>query len=334
MTSSAPSSPSSDKDSTRSRLRATREPLAHSTRRRGLGLGRQPSTQTSSSRRSERESECLARYRDSTGRVRELITRRGAAGSTLVMDRDAATRRDRRLVAHLGADEPQENATLVCDRYVRDAHRGRCRRVTVRDLAGDPYANEASATTVSAARVRACELADPHNAALYCLDLVPAGSIRTLRWRAHRPRPGLAEPRPVSLRQVVGALESYEPACELTLGALALYGRDPCISIGVVRSEHARLRASPIVLNSRLRAVVLGAVDLDGVSMSEIALRCGRVKRDSKGNASGETSWLARRIGLVPESGATRPTPWIHSDVLALIARAGLGISPREVELE
>lgn len=252
----------------------------------------------------------------------------------LVMDRDAATRRDRRLVAHLGADEPQENATLVCDRYVRDAHRGRCRRVTACDLAGDPYANEASATTVSAARVHASELDDPHNAGLYRLDLVPAGSIRALRWRAHASRPGVAEPRPVSLRQVVGAVESYEPACELTLGALALYGRDPRISIGVLRSEHARLRASPIVLNRRLREVVLAAVDLDGVSMSEIALRCGRIKRDGNGNASGETSWLARRIGLVPESGATRPTPWMHSDVLGLIARAGLGVSPREVELE
>jgi hypothetical protein len=31
--------------------------------------------------------------------------------------------------------------------------------------------------------------------------------------------------------------------------------------------------------------------------------------------------------------GKPRPTPWVHSDVLALIARDGLGISPREVEL-
>jgi len=27
------------------------------------------------------------------------------------------------------------------------------------------------------------------------------------------------------------------------------------------------------------------------------------------------------------------PTPWVHSDVLALIARRGLGLSPREVEV-
>ncbi len=29
----------------------------------------------------------------------------------------------------------------------------------------------------------------------------------------------------------------------------------------------------------------------------------------------------------------SRPTPWVHSDVLGLIAREGLRISPREVEL-
>jgi hypothetical protein len=67
--------------------------------------------------------------------------------------------------------------------------------------------------------------------------------------------------------------------------------------------------------------------------MSEIAIRCGRVKRDSRGNESGETSWLARRLGMLPEGGHETPTPWVHSDVLALIARRGLGISPREVEL-
>jgi hypothetical protein len=67
--------------------------------------------------------------------------------------------------------------------------------------------------------------------------------------------------------------------------------------------------------------------------MSTIAIRCGRVKRDRRGNESGETSWLARRLGLLPEAGQVMPTPWIHSDVLALIARRGLGVSPREVEL-
>ena len=87
------------------------------------------------------------------------------------------------------------------------------------------------------------------------------------------------------------------------------------------------------MLDRGLRESVLDAVERQGLSMSEIAIRCGRVKLDRNGNESGETSWLARRLGLLPEGGRDAPTPWVHSDVLALIARCGLGISPREVEL-
>jgi hypothetical protein len=67
--------------------------------------------------------------------------------------------------------------------------------------------------------------------------------------------------------------------------------------------------------------------------MSEIAIRCGRRKWDQRGCESGETSWLARRIGMLPEGGESEPTPWVHSDVLALIACNGLGLAPCEVEL-
>jgi hypothetical protein len=96
--------------------------------------------------------------------------------------------------------------------------------------------------------------------------------------------------------------------------------------------ELERLLRSSVVLNRRLREAVVRQV-LAGESMSEIAIRCGRFKRDRRGRRSGETSWLARRIGHMPEGGQTRPTPWIHSDTLALIARDGLGLSPHEVEL-
>ncbi len=90
---------------------------------------------------------------------------------------------------------------------------------------------------------------------------------------------------------------------------------------------------SPIVLNRALREAVLERVERGDLSMSEIAIRCGRVKHDAHGNMSGETSWLGRRLGLLPEGGKSSPTPWIHTDVLALIARRGLGVPPREVEL-
>jgi hypothetical protein len=61
---------------------------------------------------------------------------------------------------------------------------------------------------------------------------------------------------------------------------------------------------SKIVLNRGLRQAVLAAAAAQGLSMSEIAVRCGRVKHDSKGKESGETSWLARR--LCPRSSAGR----------------------------
>jgi hypothetical protein len=139
--------------------------------------------------------------------------------------------------------------------------------------------------------------------------------------------------RVVSVREAIAALQDYEPVRSRTVRALRAHLHDPAVSVAALRAELQRVDASRIVLNRALREAVLDAVGDGGLSMSEIALRCGRLKYDMRGNASGETSWLARRIGLVPESGRSQPTPWVHSEVLALIAREGLGISPREVEL-
>ena len=68
--------------------------------------------------------------------LREVIARRRRDGCLLVVDRDAQTRGDGQLVAQIAAEEPAANAALVCALYLRDAHRGRCRRVTVEDLIG------------------------------------------------------------------------------------------------------------------------------------------------------------------------------------------------------
>jgi hypothetical protein len=182
----------------------------------------------------------------------------------------------------------------------------------------------------------------------YRVELVHSGmSIPELRWCRRPPgplradgepipagrEPLSADGEPVSMREVVASLESYEPIRTLTVRALSLHGGAGEVSTTVLRAELARVQESPIVLNRRLREAVLEAVEHQALSMSEIAIRCGRVKRDRRGNESGETSWLARRLGLLPEGGQSTPTPWIHSDVLALIARSGLGLSPREVEL-
>jgi hypothetical protein len=274
---------------------------------------------------------CLGRYVDREGRVREVVALPGAARSTLIVDRDTATGSDLRLVAHLAPDEPTENAALVCASYIHQVRLSGCR---CRPLAADDL------------RAAPLELGDEHTddgeahaepvdgeGATYRLHERASGKVaRELRWSRHDPRAG-SQATTVSVRDAIGALERYEPIRTLTLRAVANARGVRELSTAVLGAELARVLRSPIVLNRGLREAVVSRVVKEGLSMSEIALRCGRVKNDARGGESGETSWLARRLGLVPEGGKGRPTPWIHSDVLALIARRGLGVSPREVEL-
>jgi hypothetical protein len=275
----------------------------------------------------------LGRYTDPRGRRRELQARPGRGGSTLVVDCDAEWGEPCSLVAHLGADEPPENAALVVRRYLEDERdvRGRCRPLTPDDARVLPFAEAERVRAEAAAEALAAPV--DRRGWAYRLDLLDTGmSIPELRWRRH-PGPccgGAA--RTLSLREAIGRLEGYEPLRTLTQRALVRHGGDGAVSTTTLRAELERVQNSPIVLNRRLREVTLAIVGGERLSMSEIAMRCGRVKRDARGNVSGETSWLARRLGLLPEGGQTRPTPWIHSDVLALIARRGLGLSPREVE--
>jgi hypothetical protein len=275
----------------------------------------------------------LARYLDWNNRRREVIARRGFGGSVLVVDRDADTLGDRRLVAHLGADEPPGNAAVVCRLYLDDAKssRHRCRSLKKEDLQAAPLVEEDTPEWSSLQRGCRHHLVD-RDGRLHRLELVHTGmSIPELRWQRVSPCQG--EPRSESVRDVIAALERYEPVRTLTRGALASHGADPAVSVTALRAEFERVLVSPIVLNRGLRDVVLATITREQLSMSEIAARCGRVKRDGKGNESGETSWLARRLGILPEGGHESPTPWIHSDVLGLISRRGLGVSPREVEL-
>lgn len=286
-----------------------------------------------------RERPPLGAYLDRRGDAREVIARAGAAGSTLVIDRDRATHGDARLLAHLAADEPAENAALICRRYLEDAmaDASRCRLLTVEDAHVAPFADQPAAKAEASAETRAEAIftdAWPVDrlGRRYSLELLDTGmSIPELRWCWLRPGHG-SDPEPLSLREAIAALESYEPLQAMTVSALASRRREAGPSMTVLRAELARVQESPIVLNRRLREAVLAVVSRNELSMSEIALRCDRVKRDRRGNESGETSWLARRLGLLPEGGRSTPTPWIHSDVLALIARRGLGVSPREVE--
>ena len=133
------------------------------------------------------------------------------------------------------------------------------------------------------------------------------------------------------MRTVVGALEAYEPVRALTRAALQ---RAPNRSeVHALARELDHLERSPLVLNRALRDSVQERVRSGELSLSCIAARCGRGKHSSTGLRIGDTTWLQRRLGVLPEHGSSEPTPWIHTDVLALIARDGLGVEPREVEL-
>ncbi|MGN6373764.1 MAG: hypothetical protein ACTHM1_12395 [Solirubrobacteraceae bacterium] len=275
-------------------------------------------------------------YADSDGRARELVLCPGAFGSLLVVDRDSATRGDRRLLAHISADEPLDNAELVCRLYLQEPSRRPGRPLVPEDFQRAPLAAPGQSSHGQGGREPA--------------DGQIVNRRQTFCIRAHRGRDeGLPELRwslrtddrpdepwaPITLRETVAALESYEPMCALSANALIRHEGDPTISTEVLRRELTRLRESALVLNRGLRDAVVDAVERRGVvSMSELALRCGMVKRDRRGTFVGDTTWLARRVGLIPDGGRRKPTRWIHSDVLALIARHGLGVSPREVELE
>jgi hypothetical protein len=159
-------------------------------------------------------------------------------------------------------------------------------------------------------------------------------SIPELRWCCDEEGSSHERREPLSVRDAIAALESYEPIRTLTASAIRRHRIDGVASVALLRAELVRVNESPIVLNRSIREAVLAKTERDALSMSEIAMRCGRIKRDPAGNESGETSWLARRVGLLPEGGHDTPTRWIHTDVLALIARDGLGVSPREVEVQ
>ena len=294
---------------------------------------RHPATPRAAASRGPRATRRLASYLDTSGRSREIVTRPGHAGSLLVIDRDLATRGHLRLVAHLAADEPAGKALVVCHDFLHPARAGSrgCRAVTAADARRDPLERLDSRSLARSA----CDCT-PRDACGREYVLAPVFgrmSIPALRWRCRSHSDPAGPTGGVSLREVVARVESYDPACPTTEAALAQYRDDADVSTTVLEAELQRVRDSPIVLNRRLRVAVLRAVGDGGLSMSEIAMRCGRVKRDRRGRESGETSWLARRVGLLAEGGQVASTPWIHSDVLALIARRGLGLSPREVEL-
>ncbi len=194
----------------------------------------------------------LARYIDHAGSPREVLALPGRGGSVLVVDRDGATWGDRRLVAHLAADEPLENAHLVCRHYLRDPRPRRCRPLAREDLVSAPFFE--GCELPEGGRGRSAPAADAGGAARppwfrHRLEaLATSLSIPELRW-CHFRLEHRGDRQPESVRDAVARIEGYEPVRALTVRALAHHRDDAAVSVAVLRSELQRLDASRIVLN-------------------------------------------------------------------------------------
>jgi hypothetical protein len=270
----------------------------------------------------------LGDYRDDRGGRRMLVARRSPDGGLLVIDQDADRLTDRRLVARLGADEPTVNAAIVAELYLSDPAGRFARPLDDRDWDLPSDGTESPQGLDDPDVPGARELRDTRGRR-YRLGVVDEHRYgRQTRWLRRGAR-GRAQA--VTLRAVVGALEAYDPARTMTRAAIARPPRDA--GTGLLVDELRTIVRSRLVLNRALREEVHRRVRAGDLSLSCIASRCGRGKHRSTGLRVGDTSWLQRRLGVLPEAGAAQPTPWIHTDVLALIAREGLGVEPREVEL-
>lgn len=263
------------------------------------------------------------------GQHREILAVTRSDESVLVIDCFAGSLRDARLVARIAPEEPRENARIVSELYLADETRGRCRLLAAEDLDLQGAAAVPPASAASPDPLPVIE----RDARLYRIRTVIADArLSELRWTSSSAEAADGVFETVTLRDVIARLEDYEPARSVTVHALAAHAELEGVSTCLLRCELERLVSSRIVLNRGLREGVDRALAA-GVTMSEIAMRCGRVKRDRRGNVSGETSWLGRRIGRLAEAGRVHPTPWVHTRTLALVAREGLGVSPNEVEL-
>jgi hypothetical protein len=278
---------------------------------------------------------CLGRYReDDTGAVRSIVALAGAGGSVVVVDRLAGTKADARVIACIAAEEDPGNASLIAQLYLADENRGRCRELTSEDLSSSTanVTGDAGQGEGTVAPSYSDGVLDEEGVrySIRELDGGEGGAARELRW-ARRSAGG--EWQALTLRETIGHFEDYEPFMAMAAAAVAANKDNPAIGVATLHCELRRQQDSPIVLNRGIRAAVLRAVNEQGLSLSEIAARCGRRHSGCDDFSSGDTTWLQRRIGVKKEAGSDGPTRWVHTDVLALIARDGLGLAPHEVEV-
>jgi hypothetical protein len=223
----------------------------------------QPAQTTRAERPRQPGGERHGSYTDDSGRRREIVTVAGAAGTVLVIDRLTGSLGDARLVSHLATDEPAENAGILSAMYLAEECRSGCRPMIATDL-GDEFGEG-----VSPPDTPAVDTLDVHEGASFTGNLRDARgrtyvltnlqtdtSIPELRWCRHVSTHETEQPEVLRLREVIGALESFEPMRTLTSAALRRYEQDPGVSIVMLRAEFERVCASPILLNRGLREAV------------------------------------------------------------------------------
>jgi hypothetical protein len=292
----------------------------------------------------------LARYREpETGAWRAIVALSAKDGATLVVDRLVGTKADARVVARIAPEEDASNAQLMATMYAEDPERGVCRELTNEDMQGaaeqsrsvnDPGDN-AGAETGAEVEADAEDVApvdptmvlhhdDGGSYSLRSVNCRPNGASQELHWVCEK----AGECKTMTLRDTIAHFEAYEPFMAMTTAAIAAGPGQQNVSVAILKSELKRQEESPTVLNRGIREAVLKAVnDREDLSLSVIAARCGRQHNRANNCVSGDTTWLQRRIGIRNESASDKPTHWVSTEVLALIARKGLGIAPREVEV-
>jgi hypothetical protein len=149
------------------------------------------------------------------------------------------------LIAHLAADEPLENAAIVCGIYLQEQRRPCCRLLRAEDLELDPAAHDVELDVAAGCELDGGMLSDSAGN-LYSLRAPDGSALPELRW--HLPD-GIASPELVTLRQLTGTLERYQPAVPLTERAITAHRLDQAVSVTVLRAELRRVQESPIVLN-------------------------------------------------------------------------------------
>jgi phage baseplate assembly protein W len=250
-------------------------------------------------------------YADEDDVRREVVIYERPDQGALVIDRNNETHDNARLVGELARDEPDINAALLAQMWLE---------CPLEQRRAAPYSG-----TLPQQLPAQLDTAD----GTYRIAVVSRGERigSDLRWVCQHPG---SDKVATTLREVVAALEAYEPAVAMTEAAIATIPDDTDGGHSVLAREIARLRGSRRVLNRRLREAILAEV-AHGTSLAEIAARCGRVEIAANGVVKGESSWVARRVGLAGD-GHGAPRRWIDVDVLAQIADA-ISLTAADVEL-